>query len=319
MSEASDPRIPLLKKDLPATAKPMWRLYLELSRLHVWPGGTNLFFLPCVWGYLLAARNDPPPADTLIRHFVLLLGFSTLIGSATCVINDICDRDLDRLVERCKTRPIASGAVSVFGATVFLLVQVGLCVWIITMLNPTAMICGLFGLFVFHGFYPLMKRLTNWPQAYLGLAMNWGLPTTWLIIAPQDVSSPVVWVLTFGALCWTMVYDTIYACQDREDDIKAGVKSTAVLFGSWIRPILAVFGIMFIATLVYTGVETNMTLPYYVIGVAGTALHTLWQVATFDPSDGLDCAMKFVGNGNLALIYTVGLITAIYMPDLLKL
>ncbi|KAI0724917.1 UbiA prenyltransferase [Fomitopsis betulina] len=330
MSAAADQKTPLLNT-LQASAgpstnaqtnsafdKPRWQLYWELARMHKFPSGTILIFWPCVWGYLFGARADPPGITTLVRLVIAFMVASTLLHSAACTINDICDRDFDRQVERCKNRPIASGAVTMFQATVFLLLQVGIFVWMLAQVNRTALLCGLFGVFPLHALYPLMKRVTNWPQAWLGLAMNWGLPTTWLIMRPQDVTYVPMWVLTFGTLCWTILYDTIYACQDKKDDVKAGVKSTALLFGAYVKPVLGLFGAVFVGTLAYAGTEMSMPLPYFVIGVGGCALHILWQLRTLNVDVPEDCWNKFNANGHLGFIVAGGMLAAIYTPDLLS-
>ncbi|KZT66056.1 4-hydroxybenzoate polyprenyl transferase [Daedalea quercina L-15889] len=319
MSAAADstPKTPLLNKQTSsAFSKPRWRLYWELARMHKFPSGSILVFWPCIWGYLLGTRGNPSGVTTLARYFIAFLIGSTLLHSAACTINDICDRDFDRQVERCKNRPIASGAVTVFQATVFLLLQVGIFVLMLTQANRTAFLCGLFGVFPLHAFYPLMKRVTNWPQAWLGLAMNWGLPTAWLMTRPEDINSVPMWALTFGTFCWTIFYDTIYACQDRKDDVEAGVKSTALLFGAYVKPILSLFGAVFVGTLAYAGIATGMPQPYFIISVGGCALHMIWQLGTLDVDTPEDCCKKFNSNGDLGYIVAGGMLAAMYTPDL---
>ncbi|KAH9934349.1 UbiA prenyltransferase family [Fomitopsis serialis] len=262
-------------------------------------------------------RAHPPDLTTFVQYTTAFLLGSTLLHSAACTINDICDRDFDRPVERTKNRPIASGTVTVFQATVFLLVQVGVFVWVLTLVNRTAFLCGMFGVPVAR-FIPAPEGVTNWPQAWLGLAMNWGLPTAWLMTRPEDTRSVPMWTLSFGTFCWTIFYDTIYACQDRKDDVEAGVKSTALLFGAYVKPILSLFGAAFVGTLAYAGTETSMPLPYFVIGVGGCALHMIWQLGTLDVGIPQDCERKYNSNGDLGYIVAGGMLAAMYTPDLLQ-
>ncbi|KZT68555.1 UbiA prenyltransferase [Daedalea quercina L-15889] len=318
MSASSDSRTPLLKKGSPAAAKPQWRLYLELTRMHDFPTGMIQVFWPCVYGYIMASRRNPPDASTLIREMTPIFVACCFIYSAAAVINDICDRELDRQVERCKNRPLASGAVSVTGATILLIALIVPPVWMLTLVNRTAMISGLVGMFPLHGVYPLLKRWTSWPPAWSGLAMTWGYPTAWLIVAPQDVWSPLLWIPTLGGMCSIIVCDTEYHCQDRRDDIKAGIPSLAVLFGAYVKPILSIFSTAFVASLAYLGVAANMPPVYFVIAVAGPAVHLLWQLLTLDPEDTANCFTRFASNGNMGGIISAGVIAGVYLPDLLS-
>jgi len=162
----------------PASHRSKLKLYFELTRLHKFPAGSLLVFWPCAWGLTMAAyRNSMPPAELILKLIGYLVG-STLLHNAACIINDICDIDFDRQVERTKTRPLASGAVSVFEAVLLLVVHLIVCLWMLSWTNNSAWTWGLVGIFPLHGLYPLMKRWTDWPQAWLGLAMNWGFTIT---------------------------------------------------------------------------------------------------------------------------------------------
>jgi len=237
---------------------------------------------------------------------------STIVHSAACVINDIFDRNFDALVERTKTRPIPSGAASVPGAVIFLLAQVFAAVKMLSYTNALAFRVGLFGLFPIHTLYPLMKRWTNWPQGWLGFTMNWGLPVAWISIT-GTVDWKIIPALLLGTCSWTIVYDTIYACQDKKDDIHAGVKSTAILFGSYIRPILSLFAAHFVSSLAYAGYMNGQGPAFFVISVLGTALHFVWQLSTVDFEDGADCWRKFKANGDLGWLVWAGLLADYYV------
>jgi 4-hydroxybenzoate polyprenyltransferase len=174
-----------------------------------------------------------------------------------------------------------------------------------------------------------MKRWTNWPQAWLGFAMNWGfLPAwvsvtgraDWALLLPMILAFPayVLLRLLFGSTMahesssWTLVYDTIYACQDRKDDKKAGVKSTALLFGDHIKSILTVFAAVVVGAFAWMGVQLNLGLPYWVITVGLSITHFAWQLITVDLDHGLDCWTKFRSNGLLGLTIWSGIFACYY-------
>ncbi|KAG5642152.1 hypothetical protein DXG03_003556 [Asterophora parasitica] len=287
--------------------------YWRLARMHKFPFGSILIFWPAAWGYLLGAQAAKPGPIELTVTLAALLLWSTILHSAGCVVNDLCDVEFDRQVERTKHRPLAAGTVSIFGAWVFMLLQVVALGLLLTFVNRNAVISGVFNIFPLAALYPLMKRITWWPQAWLGLAMNWGLPTAWLMASPNDYKSSPLWVLMFGIFCWTIFYDTIYACQDRKDDINAGVKSTALLFGDYVKPILAIFGAIFVATLAYAGQALNLGAEFFIISVGGCAVHLTWQLVTLDVENPKDCGAKFVANGDLGYIVTAGMLATWFL------
>ncbi|PCH40322.1 4-hydroxybenzoate polyprenyl transferase [Wolfiporia cocos MD-104 SS10] len=293
--------------------QPWWLGYWQLARMHKFPAGSILVFWPFTWGYVLGAHEKRPEPLQLVYIMAAFLIGSTLLHCAACTINDICDVNFDRQVERCKTRPLVAGTVSMPGAWIFFFLQIAVLFGMLSFVNKNAFLAGTFGIFPLTTVYPLMKRITWWPQAWLGLAMNWGLPTAWLIAAPQDVKSVPMWTLTFGTLCWTIVYDTIYACQDRKDDVKAGVKSTAVLFGNYVKPILSLFAAAFVAALAYAGYETHQGWIYYAVSVGGCAAHLLWQLVTVDLDVPEQCWQKFQSNGNLGYIVLGGMLGEWYL------
>ncbi|TFK53309.1 hypothetical protein OE88DRAFT_1733257 [Heliocybe sulcata] len=135
---------------------------------------------------------------------------------------------------------------------------------------------------------------------------------TCLIFEPREFNVPVVWTLTIGVTCWIIHCDTIYACPDRKDDIKAGVKSAALLFGSYIKPILSMFDVLFIAALICSGQQTDQGAVYYVVAVGGTAAHLSWQLITLDIKDGQDCQRKFDANTHIGFMVAAGLLGQMY-------
>ncbi|KAF8955133.1 UbiA prenyltransferase family [Flammula alnicola] len=282
-------------------------LYYQLNRLHKFPAGSILVFWPCAWALTMAASRTNQSLPEYLWELALFALLSTLVHSAACVINDICDRDLDRQ-ERTKNRPLASGAISLGGAVICLLFEIGICIGILAYTQDLFIFSvGLFGIFPLHGLYPLMKRLTYWPQAWLGLTMNWGYIVVWVLrVRDDDYNIPAVFFT--GTICWTIVYDTIYGCQDKVDDVKAGIKSTSLLFGSYVRPILAVFAAGLIAAIAGAGYLNNQGFPYYVVSVGGTTLHLMWQLITLREDEPEDCWKKFQSNGTLGLITFTGML-----------
>ncbi|KAG5635071.1 hypothetical protein H0H81_012540 [Sphagnurus paluster] len=218
-----------------------------------------------------------------------------LSAGAGCIWNDILDREFDRKVERTKNRPIAAGTISVFGGLVFLFVHIAILIRMIWNFDAFAFRFGLLSIIVLPGIYPLMKRITYWPQAWLGLAMNTGGPMAWLALG-QGLPVSIL-ILFAGTWAWTMWYDTIYACQDKRDDVNAGVKSTALLFGTWIKPILFAFAYSLVASLYIAGAINNMGFYYNTISVAGGALYLTRDMLTIDLDSPKACWDSFHRNG----------------------
>jgi len=267
---------------LPAAVRP----YALLARFDR-PIGWWLLFWPCAWGVALAG-GAIGRWDLLLW---LLLGSIAMRG-AGCVYNDIVDRDLDRQVARTRSRPLASGAVSLKAAWIWLgiLCLIGLLVWL--QINGTAKLVAL-GSLALVAAYPFMKRITWWPQAWLGLVFSWGALVGWLAIDPAFHWSMVL--LYVGSIFWVIGYDTIYALQDREDDALVGIRSSALRLGENLR-----FGVLlfYLIALVSWGAAFWLLRPQG-LGLAALApmvLHLLWQVVTLKKADGDDALAKFRSN-----------------------
>ncbi|KAF7366875.1 4-hydroxybenzoate polyprenyl transferase [Mycena sanguinolenta] len=271
----------LPSKDIISPKVVTWYTYYELARLHKFPLGNILVFWPCAWGLTMAAYSNRLSLHNLMIQTVMFALGSTLLHSAACVLNDICDRDIDRKVERTKNRPLATGTISVAGATVWLLVLTFSSLALLATANRTAFLYGLIGVFPLHALYPLMKRWTWWPQAWLGLAMNWGFPVGWISVS-KTLNKEIVGIFFLGTVCWTIVYDTIYGCQDVRDDRAAGVKSTSLLFGSRVRPILCVFAAGFVACMIYAGILNQQGTYYFVVAVGGASLFLCMAVSDME-------------------------------------
>ncbi|KAF9230820.1 UbiA prenyltransferase family-domain-containing protein [Melanogaster broomeanus] len=283
---------------------PKWQLYMQLCRLDDFPLGTAFVFWPSAWAATLAAYRYATAFDVLVLHVLTLFGLCTLLHCAGCVINNILDVDYDR--QRTKSRPLPSGNISMRSAVALLVVLVMGSLLFLILASPDPFRVGLFSIVLFT-LYPLMKRWTNWPQAWLGLTMNCSIFVGWASVGEvQNYTTPKV--LFIGAWAWTIIYDTIYACLDKRDDVKAGVGSTALYFGPRIRPALSLFSLMFIASLTYAGVVNDQTAIYFVVSVGGAGLHLLWQLATVDFDSHKDCFDKVCSNITLGFVIWLGLV-----------
>jgi len=253
-----------------------WKPYARLARADR-PIGAWLLFWPCAWGVALAGGL---PQETYLVLLFLIGSFA--MRSAGCVYNDIIDRDLDASVERTRSRPLASGTVSLKAAWALLvgLSLIGLVV--LLQLGGFAQVVALGSLLLVAG-YPFMKRITWWPQAWLGLTFNWGA-----LVGFAAVSGglpPAALVLYAAGLFWTLGYDTIYALQDIEDDALAGIKSSARRLGGNVRAGVAMF---YAVTVVLLAAALWLVAPQRPLALAGllpAALHMLWQVHTLRSAD----------------------------------
>ncbi|MBI1202156.1 MAG: 4-hydroxybenzoate octaprenyltransferase [Rhodopseudomonas sp.] len=275
----------------PASARP----YLRLARLDR-PIGSWLLLMPCWWSVGLAGMaQDQSPSGWHILLF--LIGAFTMRG-AGCTWNDLVDRDLDGRVERTRSRPIPSGQVTVRGATVFMLVQAAIGLLVLLQFNRFTVLCGLASLLVV-AVYPFMKRVTYWPQIFLGFAFSWGALMGWPA-AFGRLDWPAL-ILYAGSISWVIGYDTIYAHQDREDDLLIGIKSTALLFGQRTRPMLALF---YAIAVILIGIAGFMAGGGWVfgIGLLGFAVHLGWQVVRLNIDDSAHCLMLFRANRDAGLI-----------------
>ncbi|KAL0533153.1 hypothetical protein IC582_030368 [Cucumis melo] len=216
-----------------------------------------------------------------------------LLRGAGCTINDLLDRDIDTKVERTKLRPVASGQLTQPQGISFLGLQLFLGLGILLQLNNYSRILGASSLLLVFS-YPLMKRFTYWPQAYLGLTFNWGALLGWAAIR-GTLDPAIVLPLYFSGVFWTLVYDTIYAHQDKGDDLKVGVKSTALRFGDSTKEWITMFGIANIGCLALSGYNADIGWPFYAL-LAAASGQLAWQIFTVDLSSRADCNRKFISN-----------------------
>ena len=262
------------------------KLYWRLARLDR-PVGWLLLLWPTLWALWIAADGHPRPA--IVAIFVL--GVITM-RAAGCVINDIFDRDLDPLVERTRTRPLASGAVTVREALVIFFLLLTIAFGLVLLLNHETVLLAVVGAGIAAS-YPLAKRFTNLPQVYLGVAFSWGIPMAFT--AQNSPLMPLAWWLLGTNLLWTVAYDTMYAMADRPDDLKAGIKSTAILFGRFDRVINTTLQILALINLVLIGAYLELNSMFYA-GLAGATVTVLYQYRLCADRDRMQCFKAFLNN-----------------------
>jgi 4-hydroxybenzoate polyprenyltransferase len=275
----------------PSFARP----YLRLARLDR-PIGSWLLLMPCWWSVgLTGMRTEHFPN---LWHIVLFFIGAFAMRGAGCTWNDLVDRNLDGLVERTRSRPIPSGQVTVAQATAFMLLQAMVGLLVLLQFNRFTVLTGLCSLLVVV-IYPFMKRITYWPQIVLGLAFSYGALMGWPA-AFGRLDWPAI-VLYAGAISWVIGYDTIYAHQDREDDLLIGIKSTALLFGENTRPMLAGFYAGAVALIGVAGLMAGGEF-IFVLGLIAFAVHLAWQVMRLDINDSAHCLALFKSNRDAGLI-----------------
>jgi len=281
-----------VERYLPESAQP----YAQLMRLDR-PVGWWLLLLPCWWGLFLAQVSSGGGLPNLWFAFLFLAG-AIIMRGAGCTLNDIVDRKFDALVTRTRSRPIPSGRVGVSQALVFLAVQCLIGLGILVQFNLYTIVLGSASLLII-AIYPFMKRITNWPQLVLGLAFNWGALVGWSAVQ-GSLSWPSI-VIYIGGIFWTLAYDTIYAHQDKEDDVLIGVKSTALQFGENTKGWL--IGFFFFALLSIDAALWLAGASFIAhMGVAIAALHAAWQIARFETNNSVLCLRLFKSNREFGLV-----------------
>ncbi len=294
---ADAPRGNLVDRFAPAAARP----YLRMARIDR-PIGWWLLLLPCWWSSALAAAAADQSPNIL--HLVLFLIGAIAMRGAGSTWNDIVDRDLDGSVERTRNRPLPSGQISVRNATVF---AGGLCLVGLTVLlsfNTFAIVLGFVSLLPV-AVYPFMKRLTDYPQAVLGLAFAWGGLMGWACFTGTLGAAPVL--LYAGAILWVIGYDTIYAIQDIEDDGLVGIRSTARKFSDKAPALIGGCYLGAVGLIAAAFIVAEADLPSW-LGLAAFAAHLIWQVNTVDIANGPRALMLFKSNRDAGLLLFIGIL-----------
>ena len=292
---------------VPSDIRPYFRLARADRPIGIW-----LLLWPCWWSISLAsfqAARELSLSGFALTLFVLKLMVLFAIGAAVmrgagCTYNDIVDREIDAKVARTAGRPIPSGQVTVSSAWAFLVVLLLAGLLVLISLNQFSIVLGAMSLIPI-AIYPYMKRVTSWPQAFLGLTFNWGALLGWSAVLGGLGVAPVA--LFAGCVFWTLGYDTIYAHQDKEDDALIGVHSTARLFGDSTKRWVSGF---YLAAWLLFAIAGWMTAlgPGYLVGMGAAGAHLFWQVYRLDINDGANCLMIFKSNRDLGLIMFLAIV-----------
>ena len=279
------------------------KLFIELTRLTK-PIGFMLLFWPCIWGLTLAYDFN----SGLNNYFffsILFLSGSILMRSAGCIVNDIVDRKFDKKVERTKNRPIASGRVSVKLAIIYSISLCFLAFLVLLNFNYFTIFMALVSMPLAFT-YPLMKRITYWPQLFLGITFNYGLVLGFIAIENQ--LSLVSIAFYIGAIFWTLGYDTIYGFQDIKDDEIIGVKSTSIKFKNDPKKFLFISYIIFILSLAIVGIFMDFKSIYFLFMIFPIYHLLYYQINKLNTANPDDCLNKFKSNNFLGLLILLNIL-----------
>ncbi|MDB9792355.1 4-hydroxybenzoate octaprenyltransferase [Candidatus Pelagibacter sp.] len=279
------------------------KLFIDLTRLKK-PIGYMLLFWPCAWGLTIAYDFS----SNLENYFFYLLLFflgAVLMRSAGCIVNDILDKEFDKKVFRTKNRPIASEKISIKVAIIYSSVLCLLALFVLLNFNQFTIILALSSMPLAFT-YPLMKRFTYWPQLFLGITFNYGLILGWTAIKGQiDV---VTIIFYFGAIFWTLGYDTIYGFQDIKDDEIIGLKSTSIKFKNKPRKFLLICYSIFLLNLLITGYLMKLSSFFYLIFILIILQMFYFQLKKLNIKNSLECLAIFKSNNFLGLLVLISLI-----------
>ena len=271
--------------------------YIYLMRLHR-PIGILLLLWPTLWAIWIAGNGKPD-----IQVFIVFVLGVVLMRSAGCVINDYADREIDPHVQRTKDRPMATGQVSTREALILFTVLCLTAFALVLLMNRLTILLSLIGV-TLAASYPFMKRYTHLPQLYLGASFGWAVP---MAFAAQTGDVPrVAWLLFIATILWATAYDTMYGMVDREDDLKIGVKSTAILFGESDKAMIGLFQVLLFASLLLVGSEAGLH-SYYYLGLllaAGLAVYQQYLIRDRDPAL---CFKAFLNNNWFGALVFAGI------------
>ena len=278
-------------------------LFLELIRFKR-PIGFMLLFWPCIWGLTIAYDFNSNLVIYFYYTFLFLAG-SILMRSAGCIVNDIVDRNFDKKVSRTKNRPIASGKVSVKLAIFYSILLCGLAFCVLINFNKFTILMALISMPLAFT-YPLMKRITYWPQLFLGITFNYGLILSWISITNEISIIPIIFYL--GAIFWTLGYDTIYGFQDIKDDEIIGVKSTSIKFKNDPKKFLTICYSFFIFSIILMGLFMKFNIFYFIFLIIPILHLIIFQIKKLDISNTRDCLDKFKSNNLFGMIIFVNIL-----------
>ena len=279
------------------------KLFIELTRLNK-PIGYMLLFWPCIWG-LTIAYEFTSELETYFFYILLFFLGAVLMRSAGCIVNDITDKNFDKLVERTKNRPIASGKVSIKLASFYSLILCGIAFLVLINFNFFTIWMALLSMPLAFS-YPLMKRFTYWPQLFLGITFNYGLVLAWISVTNEISILPIIFY--FGAIFWTLGYDTIYGYQDIKDDEIIGVKSTSIKFKNDPKKFISFCYLIFIGALILVGLLMNFNYFYFLFLFLPIGHLIFFQIYKLNVEEPLDCLFKFKSNNFLGLLIFINIL-----------
>ena len=279
------------------------KLFIELTRLNK-PIGYMLLFWPCIWGLTIAYEFNSE-LETYFFYILLFFLGAVLMRSAGCIVNDITDKNFDKLVERTKNRPIASGKVSIKLASFYSFILCGIAFLVLINFNFFTIWMALLSMPLAFS-YPLMKRFTYWPQLFLGITFNYGLVLAWISVTNEISILPIIFY--FGAIFWTLGYDTIYGYQDIKDDEIIGVKSTSIKFKNDPKKFISFCYLIFIGALILVGLLMNFNYFYFLFLFLPIGHLIFFQIYKLNVNEPLDCLFKFKSNNFLGLLIFINIL-----------
>jgi len=278
------------------------KLFIQLTRLNK-PIGYMLLFWPCLWG-LTIAYDFTSNLNIFFFYLVLFFLGSVLMRSAGCIVNDIADRNYDKKVLRTKNRPIASGKISIMLGFFYASLLCLLAFLVLIQFNKLTIFFALASMPLAFA-YPYMKRLTYWPQLFLGITFNYGLLLGWISVQENLSLEPIIFYV--GAIFWTLGYDTIYGYQDIKDDEIIGVKSTSIKFKNNPKKFLSLCYVITLISIISIGLSMNFN-NFYLLFLTIPAMHLFFQIKTLNIKDGNICFKIFKSNNMFGLIIFINLL-----------
>jgi len=272
--------------------------YSQLMRIDK-PIGTLLLLWPTLWGLWIASEGLPA------YHILIIFCLGVfLMRSAGCVINDYADRELDKHVKRTQTRPLTAGKISEKEALALFVLLAFTAFLLVLFLNKLTILLSIVALFL-ASLYPFMKRFTYYPQLFLGLAFSWSIPMAFAATGSQITI--IVWLLYLASILWIIAYDTQYAMVDKEDDLKIGIKSTAIVFGQYDKLVILMLHILSLTLLAIAGQLLKLGIIYY-FGLLAALLIALYQQWLIRNRQTQDCFKAFLNNNWFGLIIFIGIV-----------
>ena len=263
------------------------KIFIELTRLNK-PIGFLLLFWPCAWG-LAYANSFNYNLSLFFNYLIYFFLGSVLMRSAGCIFNDIVDKEFDKKVDRTKKRPIASNRISINQSLLYVIILCGLAFFVLIQFNLLTIILGLSSMFLAFS-YPFMKRITYWPQLFLGITFNWGIVMAWASVT-NEISLSIM-ILYISAIFWTLGYDTIYGAQDMSDDEIIGLKSTSIKFKKNIKTFISISYLIFFS-MVLLLLREKIGINYTTLFLILFTITLIFQILKFDEKNPKNCLKMF--------------------------